>query len=85
MPGEVLDRVLPFAEWIVGRRSDNPRPMLNGALVVTIGVFHAHHHRMTIFAGGTGSFSYDYSAVADVQLCPVIRNSDTQAEAERIA
>ena len=85
MPGEVLDRVLPFAEWIVGRRSEHPRSVLNGVLVVTIGVFDPYHHRMTVFAGGTGLFSYDYSAVAGVQLRPVIRNSDTQAEAERIA
>ncbi len=85
MPGEILDRVLSFAERIVGRRSEHPRPVLNGVLVVTIGVFHPHHHRMTIFAGGTGLFSYDYSAVAGVQLCPVIRNPDTQAEAECIA
>ena len=82
MPGEVLDRVLPFAEWIVGRRSEYPRPVLSGALMVTIGVFHPHHHGMTILAGETGLFRYDYSAVAGVQLCPVIGNSDTQAEAK---
>ena len=85
MPCEILDRVLPFAEGRVGRRSEYPSPLLNGALMVTIGVFDPHHHRVTIFAGGTGLFSYDYSAVAGVQLCPVIRNSDTQTEAERIA
>jgi len=85
MPGEVLDRVLPFAEWIVGRRSEYPRPVLSGALMVTIGVFHPHHHGMTIFAPETGLFTYDYSAVAGVQLCPVIGNSDAQAEAECIA
>jgi hypothetical protein len=85
MPGEVLDRVLPFAEWIVGRRSEYPRPVLNRVLMVTIGVFHPHHHGMTIFAGETGLFRYDYSAVAGVQLCPVIGNSDTQAEAECMA
>ena len=77
MPGEVLDRVLPFAEWIVGRRSEYPRPVLRGALMVTIGVFHPHHHGMTILAGETGLFSYDYSAVAGVQLCPVIGDSQT--------
>jgi len=85
MPGEVLDRVLPFAEWIVGRRSEYPRPVLSGALMVTIGVFHPHHHGMTILACETGLFRYDYSAVAGVQLCPVIGNSDAQAEAECIA
>ena len=85
MPGEVLDRVLPFAERIVGRRSEYPSPALNGALVVTIGVFHPHYHGMTIFAGETGLFRYDYSAVAGVQLRPVIGNSDTQAEAKCMA
>ena len=85
MPDEVLDRVLPFAEWIVGRRSEYPRPVLSGALMVTIGVFHPHHHGMTIFAGETGLFRYDYSAVASVELCPMIGNSDTQAEAECMA
>ena len=85
MPGEVLDRVLPFAEWIVGRRSEYPRPVLCGALMVTISVFHSHHHGMTIFAGEIGLLRYDYSAVAGFQLCPMIGNSDTQAEAKCMA
>jgi hypothetical protein len=68
MPGEVLDRVLPFPEWIVGGRSEHPRSAINGVLVMTIGVVHPHHHGMTIFAGGTGLFSYDYGAGAGVQL-----------------
>jgi hypothetical protein len=53
--------------------------------MVTIGVFYPHHHGMTIFAGEIGLLRYDYSAVAGVQLCPMIGNSDTQAEAECIA
>jgi len=59
--------------------------MLNGALVVTIDVFDTHHHGVGIFAGTIALFSNSYRAVADIQLCPVICNSQPQGEAECIA
>ena len=44
MPGEILDRVLPFAERMIGGRIERASSMLNGALVVIIDVFNTHHH-----------------------------------------
>src|ERR1700674_69705 len=85
MPGEVLDGVLPFAERIVGGRFERSRAILNCALVVTSDVFHTHHHGIRIVAGVIALFSYSDPAVADVQLRPVICNSQPQGEAECIA
>ena len=53
MAGEVLDCVLPFAERVVSRRIQHASPMLEGARLMTIDIIHAHHHRVTIFAGRT--------------------------------
>ena len=78
MPGEVLDGILPLAERIVGGRFEHSSAMLNCALVVTIDVFHTHHHGIGIFAGTIASFSDSYRAVADIQLCPVICNPQPQ-------
>src|SRR5271155_3419362 len=85
MPGEVLDGVLPLAEWIVGGRIDHPGSMLNGTPVMTIDVLRPNHDRTGILAGRIALFSYNYRAVAYIQLRPVIRNSQPQGEAECIA
>src|SRR6202162_285981 len=85
MPGEVLDGVLLFAERIIGGRFEHSSAMLNCALVMAIDVFHTHHHGIGVFAGTIALFSYSYRAVADVQLCPVICNSQPQGKAECVA
>jgi hypothetical protein len=85
MPGEVLDGVLPLAERIIGGRFEHSSAVLNCALMMTIDVFHPHHHGMGIFAGTIALFSYSYRAVADIQLRPVICNSQAQGKAECVA
>jgi hypothetical protein len=85
MPGEILDGVLPFAERIVGGRCEHASTVLKGALVVTIDVFHTHHYGMAFLADRIMLLAYSYRAIADVQLCSMICNSQAQAETEGIA
>ena len=51
--------------------------MLNGVVVMTIDVFHPHHHGVGVFASRAAPFSYNYRAVADVQLGAMIGYSQT--------
>jgi len=77
MPREILDDVLPFAERIVGRSIQHMSSMLNGVVVMAIDVFHPHHYGLGVFANRPALFSYNYRAVADVQLCAMIGYSQT--------
>jgi len=77
MPREILDDVLPFAERVIGRRIQHTSPMLNGVVVMAIDVFHPHHYGLGVFANRPALFSYNYRAVADVQLCAMIGYSQT--------
>ena len=77
MPREILDDVLPFAERVIGRRIQHTSPMLNGVVVMAIDVFHPHHYGLGVFANRPALFSCNYRAVADVQLCAVIRDLQT--------
>jgi hypothetical protein len=51
--------------------------MLNGVVVMAIDVFHPHHYGLGVFANRPALFSCNYRAVADVQLCAVIRDLQT--------
>jgi hypothetical protein len=85
MAGQILDCVLALTEWIVRWRRRHMSPAPNGMRMMTINVFHPHHHGMTILACRIALFGHGYCAVADVQLRSMIRDSNAHGEAELIA
>src|SRR5215470_4251506 len=97
--GEVLDAVLPFPERVVGGYSQHTGAAFFGALVMAVDVFDAHHHAVReidsarrcalwaprVAAVPRGLLGHRHRAVADVELCAVVRDSQAQREPEGIA
>jgi len=53
-PGEVLGGVLPLAVFEVGRLHEDSRAVRPGAFAMSVGVVHAHHHRVRDLTGPRG-------------------------------
>ena len=53
--------------------------------MVTVDVFHPHHHRVGILPVSYWLLRQNDGAVTDVQLRAVVRNSKTQGETEGVA
>jgi hypothetical protein len=92
MTGEVLGRVLPLPIRVVGRWPEDRRPMRSGALVVLVGVFHTHQHRVRqinivrrIAPIAPAQFGQDDCPVANIELCAVVPNQNAQGESEGVA
>src|SRR5215467_5955691 len=97
--GEVLDAVLPFPEWVVGWYSEHSGAAFFGALVMAVDVFDAHHHGVReidsarrcslcaarVAAVSRGLLGHHHRAVAYIELCAVVRDSQAQREPEGIA
>src|SRR5437868_330402 len=96
-PGEILERVLPFAERIAGRRPQDPRPVIRGPLAMTIDVVDTDHHRVREidpldsargrpdarrFRFVSTLLGDDDRAVADVELDAMVRDAHPHTEAE---
>ena len=59
--------------------------MLAGTLVVTVDVFHTHHHCVRLIPTRHSLFDEDDGAIANIHLRAVIGNSQTQRKTESIA
>ena len=44
MAGKVFGCILPLAVWIIGRRLNDPRTVLQGALIMGVHICDSHHY-----------------------------------------
>ncbi len=84
MPGKVFRFVLAFAERKIGGLAKNIHAVAASVLAVSVDVFDANEDRGFQRDIAIGLNQYD-GAVADVQLCAVITDSEAEREAERVA
>ncbi len=82
MTGRIFHHVLPFSIWIVSRRLHHASAALAGTRIMAVRIFHPNHHGASRRNARLALFGNHNRTVSDIQLSPMIADSQPQREPE---